>query len=333
MIVFASAFGATMPPIIRMINLTKKFGNFVAVDHLNLEVEEGEILGLLGPNGAGKTTAILMLATVIRPTEGTAFVGEYDVRKEPSKVRGLLGIAFQEPKMLWVSTPWDVVNWHAKVCGLSKEERKRRVKEVLDAVDMWGARHKNVHALSGGMRKRVEIAKVLVQRPKIAIVDEPTAQIDVVGKHKIWNMLLKLREEGSTIILATNELYEADELSDRVGIIHRGKLLVCDTPKKLKDSIIGGDIIDIQLETNAPAKIIEDLKGFKEIVDVLQIKPTNMRLYLNQVEEVVPRIMSLFTKKGVQITSIRMSEPSLDDVFAHYTGLTIEEAQKNKGEL
>jgi len=318
-----------MPPIIRIENLTRKFGNLVAVDHLNLQIEDGEILGFLGPNGAGKTTTILMIATVIRPTEGTAIVGEYDIRKDPDKVRGLLGITFQEPKMLWVDTPWDIVNWHAKICGLSNVERKQRVKEVLSAVDMWEPRHKNVHALSGGMRKRVEIAKVLIQRPKIAIIDEPTAQIDIVGKHRIWNMLLELRDEGSTIILATNELYEADQLSDRVGIMHKGKLLVCDTPKKLKDSILGGDIVEIQLEKDIPAKVIEELKSFKEVVDVMQVKPSNMRLYLNHVEEVVPRIMNLYMKNDMPITSIRMTEPSLDDVFAHYTGLTIEEAQKN----
>jgi ABC-2 type transport system ATP-binding protein len=319
-----------MAPIIRIENLTKKYGNVLAVDHLDLEIEEGEIIGLLGPNGAGKTTVILMLATVIRPTDGTAFVGEYDIRKQPAKVRGLIGIAFQEPKMLWVSTPWDIVNWHAKVCGLSTSERKRRVKEVLDAVDMWEPRRKNVHALSGGMRKRVEMAKVLIQRPKIAIVDEPTAQIDIVGKHKIWNMLLELREEGSTIILATNELYEADQLSDRVGILHKGKLLVCDTPKKLKDSILGGDIIDIELGKDASADIIGDLKGLKEVVDVMQVKPTHLRLYLNRVEEIIPQIMGLFSKRNEAINSVRMSEPSLDDVFAHYTGLTIEEAQKDE---
>jgi len=317
-----------MPPIIRTVNLTKKFGNLVAVDHLNLEIGEGEILGLLGPNGAGKTTAILMLATVIRPTEGTAFVGEYEIKRNPDKVRGLLGVVFQDPKMLWISTPWDVVDWHAKVCGLSTKERKRRVKEVLETLDMWEHRHKNVHALSGGMRKRVELSKVLIQRPRIAIVDEPTSQIDVVGKHKIWNMLRELRDEGSTIILATNELYEADILSDRVAIMHKGQLLVCDTPKKLKDSIVGGDIVDIQLEKDPSPKVVEELKNFKEVVDVLQVKPSNLRLYLNQVEEVVPRIMNLLMKESVSVTSIHISEPSLDDVFAHYTGLTIEEAQK-----
>jgi len=319
-----------MPPIIQISNLTKKFGNIMAVDHLDLGVEDGEILGLLGPNGAGKTTIILMLATVIKPTEGTATVGGRDIRKNPEKVRELLGIVFQEPKMLWVSTTWDIVNWHAKVCGLSTDERKRRVKQVLESLDMWEHRRKNVHALSGGMRKRVELAKVLVQRPKVAIVDEPTAQIDVVGKHRIWNMLRELRDEGSTLILATNELYEADELSDRVAIMHRGKLLVCDTPKTLKDSIVGGDIVEIQLENDASTKIVEELKNFKEVVNILQVKPSVLHLHLNKVEEVVPKIMNTLVKKNIPVTSIRMSEPSLDDVFAHYTGLTIEEAQKSE---
>jgi ABC-2 type transport system ATP-binding protein len=314
--------------IISMKDLTKTFGNTTAVNHLSLDIKEGEIFGLLGPNGAGKTTAILMLATVIRPTEGTATVGGYDIRKTPDKVRALLGIAFQEPKMLWVSTPWDIVNFHAKVCGLSKEDRKRKVKEILDALEMWEFRHRTVHALSGGMRKRVEIAKILIQRPKIAIVDEPTAQIDVVGKHKIWKMLCELRDQGSTIILATNELYEADVLSDRVGIMHRGQLIVCDTPKKLKDSIPGGDIIDIKLEKEVTAKDVEALKDFEEVVDIRQPNPNDLRLHLNKVEEVVPRIMNLLMKKNLPVSSIRMSEPSLDDVFSHFTGLTIEEAQK-----
>jgi ABC-2 type transport system ATP-binding protein len=323
--------GALTLAIISMTNLTKAFGNVVAVDHLNLDIEEGEIFGLLGPNGAGKSTAILMLATVIRPTEGTATVGEYDIRKNPEKVRSLLGLAFQEPKMLWVSTPWDIVNFHAKICGLSREERKREVKRVLEVLEMWEYRHRTVHALSGGMRKRVEIAKVLIQKPRIAIVDEPTAQIDVVGKHKIWKMLRDLCDSGTTIILATNELYEADMLSDRVGILHKGKLLVCDTPKKLKDSIPGGDIIDIKLEKDVTMKDVEALKDFEEVADIHQLKANDLRLHLNKVEEVVPRIMNFFTMRNLPVSSIRMSEPSLDDVFSHFTGLTIEEAQKESG--
>jgi ABC-2 type transport system ATP-binding protein len=314
--------------VIRTVDLTKQYKDLVAVDHLNLCIEDGEIFGLLGPNGAGKTTTVLMLSTVIKPTEGTAVVGEFDVKKNPDDVRKLIGICFQEPKLLWVSTPWDVLNWHAKVCGLSTQERKKRVKKVLEDVDMWEARHKSVHGLSGGMRKRAEIAKILVQRPKIAFIDEPTAQIDVIGKHKIWKMIRELRDEGSTIILATNELYEADVLSDRVGIMHKGKLLVCDTPKSLKDSIPGGDIVEIRLEKEATQGTLKELKKFREVADVVEVNPTGLRVYLNKVEEVVPHIMKLFLKHDQPVLSINMSEPSLDDVFVHYTGLTIEEAQK-----
>ncbi len=178
------------------------------------------------------------------------------------------------------------------------------------------------------MRKRVEIAKILIQRPRIAFIDEPTAQIDVVGKHKIWNMIRELRDEGSTIILATNELYEADVLSDRVGIMHKGKLLVCDTPKLLKDSIPGGDIVEIRLEKEVTKKALEELKNFREVVDIVTVKPNDLRVHLNKVEEIVPRIIELFLKSDLPIMSINMSEPSLDDVFVHYTGLTIEEAEK-----
>jgi len=316
------------PPIIQISNLTKKFGNLTAVDHLNLTIEEGEIFGLLGPNGAGKTTAILMLTTVIRPTEGTATVAGFDIRKSPHKAREMIGVCFQEPKLLWVSTAWDVLNWHAKVCGLSTQERKKRVKWALEEVNIWDDRRKSVHALSGGMKKRVEMAKVLIQRPRIAIVDEPTAQIDVVGKHRIWNMLRDLREEGSTIILATNELQEADILSERVAIMHKGKLLVSNTPKKLKDSIIGGDVMEVQLEKDTPDKVLDELKTVSEVVTVKKVGSNQLRLYLNQVEAVTPKIMKLFYDRSLRISSIRMSEPSLDDVFAHYTGLTLEEAQK-----
>jgi len=329
--VFLSNSGAnnlSKAPIIQTYNLTKKFGKLTAVDHLDLSIEEGEIFGLLGPNGAGKTTAILMLTTVLRPTEGTATVAGFDIKKSPHKARELIGVCFQEPKLLWVSTAWDVLNWHAKVCGLSTQERKKRVKWALEEMNMWDERRKSVHALSGGTKKRVEIAKILIQRPKIAIVDEPTAQIDVVGKHRIWNLLRELRKEGSTIILATNELQEADILSERVAIMHKGKLLVCDAPKKLKDSIPGGDIMEVQLEKEAPDKVLDELEAFKEVLTVKKVGSTQLRLHLNQVEALTPKIMKLFYDHSLRISSLHMSEPSLDDVFAHYTGLTLEEAQK-----
>ncbi|MGD8507120.1 MAG: ATP-binding cassette domain-containing protein [Candidatus Bathyarchaeota archaeon] len=315
--------------IINISNLTKKFKDLTAVDHLNLEIREGEIFGLLGPNGAGKTTTLLVLTTVLKPTGGTATVGGFDIKKSPDKTRQLIGISFQEPKLLWVSTPWDIINWHAKVVGLSTQERKQRVEWILREFDLWEHRRKSVHSLSGGMKKRVEIAKLLIQRPKIAIIDEPTAQIDVVGKYKIWGMIKKMCEEGSTIILATNELYEADNLSDRVAIMHKGKLLVCDTPRNLKDSILGGDIVEVRLESNVSAKALEKLRGIKEVTDIVQVKPDHLRIYLNQAEKIIPKILGLFSKLNLSTSFIKMKEPSLDDVFLHYTGLTIEEAEKS----
>jgi len=317
-----------MAPIIEIKNLTKKFGNLIAVDHLNLSIEEGEIFGLLGPNGAGKTTTLLMLTTVIKPSEGTATIGGYDIRTEPDKARKLIGISFQDPKLLWVDTIMDVLNWHAKVCGLSRLERKTRVEWALKELGLWEARRKKIHSLSGGMRKRVEVAKILIQRPKIAVVDEPTAQIDVVGKHRIWNMIRALRDEGSTIILATNELYEADELSDRVGIMHKGKLLVCDTPEKLKDSIPGGDVVEVRIERDPPSHVIKRLESFDEIVKVSTIGSNSLRIHLNRAEEALPKIMETLFNEKIPVSSVNITQPSLDDVFLHYTGLTIEEAEK-----
>lgn len=288
-----------------------------------MDVEEGEILGLLGPNGAGKSSTLMVLSTIIKPTEGTAEVGGYDVRKNPYEARELVGVAFQEAKLLWMNTPWEILTWHAKVCGVKNP--KQAAETLLKELNLWDARKKLAHELSGGMKKRVEVGKVLIQRPKIAIVDEPTAQIDISGKYQIWDMIRSLRDEGSTIILATNELGEADRLSDRVAIMYRGRLRVCDTPRSLKDSIPGGDVIDIRLETPVENRAVVELKGIAGIVDLVLVKPTHMRIYLNRAEKMLPKIMQLLSTLGVGINSINMKEPSLDDVFFHYTGAVLEE--------
>ncbi len=314
--------------IVRIMGLTKRFGATLAVDHLNLEVREGEILGLLGPNGAGKSSTLMMLSTIIKPTEGTAEVGGYDIRKNPYETRELIGIAFQEPKLFWVNTPWEILTWHAKVCGVKNP--KQAAESMLKELELWDSRKKFTNELSGGMKKRLEVAKVFLQRPKVAIVDEPTAQIDISGKYQIWEKIRTLRDEGSTIILATNELGEADRLSDRVAIMFRGRLLVCDTPRNLKDSIPGGDVIDIRLEAPAENRTIAELKVIGGIVDLALVKPTHMRIYLNRAERILPKIMQVLSTLGVGITSINMKEPLLDDVFFHYTGAVLEESQPNQ---
>jgi len=309
--------------IVKTIGLTKKYGQNVAVDHLDLEVQEGEILGILGPNGAGKSSTLLMLSTITKPTEGTAEVGGYDIRKNPYQVRELVGMAFQEPKLFWVNTPWEILNWHAKVCGVKNP--KQSAEKMLKELNLWDARKKRANELSGGMKKRVEVAKVMIQRPKVAIVDEPTAQIDVTGKFQIWDMIRGLSDEGSTILLATNELNEADRLSDRVAIMYRGKLRVLDTPRNLKDSIPGGDVIDVRAESAIQQKTVDEVKGIAGVVDVAIMNPTHLRIYLNRAERMLPRIMNRLHELHVGILSVNMKEPSLDDVFLHFTGALLEE--------
>ena len=312
--------------VVKTVELTKRYGQNLAVDHLNLEVQEGEILGILGPNGAGKSSTLYMLSTIIKPTEGTAEVGGYDIRKNPYEARELIGMAFQEPKLLWDTTPWEVLNWHAKVCGVKNP--KQTTERVLKDLSLWDSRRKRANELSGGMKKRVEVGKVMVQRPKIAIVDEPTAQIDVAGRFQIWDMIRNLRDEGSTILLATNELSEADRLSDRVAIFFSGKLRILDTPRNLKDSIPGGDVIDVRTESPVEAGIISELKGFSNVVDAAIVNSTHVRIYLNKAEKRLPQIMSRLNELSVGITSINMKEPSLDDVFLHYTGTVLDESDE-----
>lgn len=314
--------------IVKTIGLTKRYGSNVAVDNLNLEVIEGEILGILGPNGAGKSSTLLMLSTIIKPTEGTAEVGGYDIRKNPYEVRELVGVAFQEPKLFWVNTPWEILTWHAKVCGV--KNAKESAEKMLKELDLWDARKKRANELSGGMKKRVEVAKLMVQRPKIAIIDEPTAQIDVSGKYHIWEMIRTLRDEGSTILLATNELNEADRLSDRVAIMYRGKLRILDTPRNLKDSIPGGDIIDVRVATPLDARIVSEMKGVVGVANLDTVKPTHLRIHLNKAEKMLPEIMNRLNQLGVVVNSVNMREPSLDDVFLHYTGAELDESKASE---
>ncbi|RZN62844.1 MAG: ABC transporter [Thermoproteota archaeon] len=305
---------------VEIMNITKYYGRNPAVNGLSFSIEEGEIFGLLGPNGAGKTTTILMLATVIKPTSGTAKIGGYDVVKEPDKVRSLLGIAFQEPKSTWVDKPIEIVEWHGRICGLRGQELKERVKEVMERLEIWDQRNKFFYQLSGGNRKRVEVAKVFVQKPKFAIFDEPTAQVDVLGKHAIWDMIKELRDSGSTVMLATNDTNEADIISDRIGIMHEGKLVSLGTPSELKDSIPGGDILEIQLNITPHDEMMRQLSDIEGVSRVVLSEQNMLRMYLNRGEELVPAVLERISRFGAKIRYIKMKEPSLDDVFLYFTG-------------
>jgi len=310
---------------VKAVNFTKRFGSTVAVDGLNLEVYEGEIFGLLGPNGSGKSTTLLTIATVYRPTSGDIYVFGHSVTREGDTVRKYVGIAFQEPKAMWVDTPYELLLWHARVVGYSSSEAKAVVKEVMERLGLWEHRRKQFYQLSGGTRKKLEIAKVMIQRPKLAIFDEPTAQVDVITKHALWDVVREMRDSGSTVIVATNDMFEAEKICERVAILYKGKLRALGTVRELKDQIPGGDVVEIVFE--GPRVVVE--RALEKLGGVSRYVVDDGRLvaYMNKGEEVAAEIVNLLSASGVRIKRIMVQEPTLDDVFFYFTGARLGEGQ------
>ncbi len=301
----------------------KRFGTLDAVKDFTLDIRDREILGLLGPNGAGKTTLMLMMGTVYRPTSGAISVNGLDVVKHPNDVRKLIGIAFQDPRVDGILGAFDVLNWHLKMTTtLGKEERAERVEQVLRAVDLWDARKKRTWLMSGGMRKKVEDCKVLAQRPSIAVFDEPTAFLDVPSRLLMWKMIRELRDQGSTVIVATNMMDEAERLSERVAIVNRGKLVAIDSPDKLKATTKGGEVLELTIGDGQefPRDL---LTQFNEVQDVTQTE-NKVSVYLTSGRLLLPKIVETLTVRGVKIDSVHLKEVTLEDVFLSYTGQTLE---------
>jgi len=308
-----------MEPAVKIIDLVKRFGDIVAVNGVNLTIEEGEIFGLLGPNGSGKSTTLLIIATVYKPTSGDVIVFGKSVVRQGDEVRKYVGIAFQEPKALWVDKPYELLLWHATVVGYSMGDAKKVVRDVMEDLDIWEYRNKAFAELSGGNKKKVELAKIFIQRPRLAIFDEPTAQLDVITKHAVWRMIEDLRRSGSTIIVATNEMAEAERLSDRIGIIYRGSLKALGTPGELKDGIPGGDIIEAVVDGHIRQDFLDMIKSDVDAIRI-DLRDAVIRIYVNKGEEKIARVVDLFTRKGIKIRQISLKEPTLDDVFFYYTG-------------
>ncbi len=301
----------------------KRFGNVEAVKDFSLKIQDGEILGLLGPNGAGKTTLMLMMGTVYRPTSGAIDVDGFDVVGQPNEVRKLIGIAFQDPRVDGILSAFDVLNWHLKMTTrFGKEERQRRVEEVLKALDLWEARGKRTWLMSGGMKKKVEDAKVLAQRPKVAVFDEPTAFLDVPSRLLVWEMIRQLREEGSTVIVATNMMDEAERLSQRVAIMNKASLVGTGTSEQLKGTVKGGEVLE--LKVGSGPKLPQDLlTQFKEVHEFRQ-SDDKILVYLNYGRLLLPKIVEILSGQGVKIESVHLKEVSLEDVFLLYTGQRFE---------
>ena len=312
---------------VRIRNLVKRFGSVVAVNRLNLDIYDGEIFGLLGPNGSGKSTTLLIIATVYKPTEGDVEVYGYSVTRDGDRVRRLIGIAFQEPKALWVDNPYELLLWHAMVVGYSLGDARRVVREVMEELDLWEHRGKFIAELSGGTRKKVEIAKLLIQKPRVAIFDEPTAQLDVTSRHYVWDRIKAMRDEGSTVIIATNDMLEAERLSDRIGIIYKGSLKALGTPAELKDRIPRGDIIELRVEGAIGDELIRKLSELLES-DRISVSDGLVRAHVNRGEERIAMAVELLSRHGVRVKSVSMREPSLDDVFFYFTGARLRDDER-----
>jgi ABC-2 type transport system ATP-binding protein len=301
----------------------KRFGTLDAVREFSMTIQDEEILGLLGPNGAGKTTLMLMMATVYRPTSGKISVNGLDVVQHPNDVRKMIGIAFQDPRVDGILGAFDVLNWHLKMTtNLNKVEREDRVEKVLRAVDLWDARNKRTWLMSGGMRKKVEDCKVLAQRPKIAVFDEPTAFLDVPSRLLMWKMIRELRDEGSTVIVATNMMDEAERLSDRVAIVNLGRLVAIDTPEQLKSKTKGGEVLELTLGDGQQCPT-DLLTQFSEVQDVSQ-ENNKVIVYLSGGRLLLPKIVETLTNRGLKIDSVHLKEVTLEDVFLNYTGHRLE---------
>ena len=314
-----------MEPIV-VKNLTKTFNGFKAVDSINFTVKKGEIFGLLGPNGAGKTTTIKMLVTLLKPSSGEAKVAGYDAVKQPNMVRKNIGIVFQEPTLDLELTAKENLDFHARLYGLNKKRREERIREVLKLVDLYDKANLQVKKFSGGMQRRLEIARGLLHFPKVLFLDEPTLGLDAQTRRKIWDYIIEMKErEDVTIILTTHYIEEADKLCDRVAIIDKGKIIALDDPENLK-KMVGEDVVS--LTVNDPERLIDEL-ALEEIRKIVRIED-RLELSVVKGEIMIPRIVEIAQKVGVEVKSVSLRKPTLEDVFIHLTGREIrEESSKN----
>ena len=299
--------------------LTKRFGKFVAVDHVSFTVPQGELFGLLGPNGAGKTTLIRMITTLTPPSGGTAEVAGYDVCQDPEGVRNCIGVIPQaltsDPEL----TAAENLEIHAKIYGVPANRRPELIRDLLEAVDLSRFANAIVGTFSGGMRRRLEIARGMVHSPKILFLDEPTTGLDPVSRTNVWEMIEKLRgQSGLTILLTTHYMDEADKLCERIAIVDLGKLVALDTPARLKESIPANEVVEAEFSA-APANWQETLASLPGAVSVNEHEGIT-RITSQNGPETLGAVMDLARERGVKVRHVTVQSTTLDDVFLHFTG-------------
>jgi ABC-2 type transport system ATP-binding protein len=300
--------------LIKIRNLVKKYSNLTAVDDLTLDINENEVFGLLGSNGAGKTTTIHMLATLLKPTSGTATVNGYDIVSHPSKVRASIGIVFQAPSSDDILTGYENLHLHSMLYSVPRHARRQRIDEVLELVGLSDRKHYQVKTYSGGMRRRLEIARGLLHKPKVMFLDEPTLGLDPASRETMWKYVQRLvKEEKVTVILTTHYMEEADMLCDRIGIIDKGKIVALDTPAALKAGL-GGDIIRIKTKDS-----IDRIRQF-DFVQKAEQSNGFLVLSVKDAKKALPVLL-----QNVEAESAEFASPTLNDVFIQITGRNIKE--------
>jgi ABC-2 type transport system ATP-binding protein len=316
--------GSVMSYIIETKDLTRKFGDLVAVDRLNIHVEHGEVFGLLGPNGAGKTTTISMLCTILKPTSGSATVNGFDIAKQPGQVRKSIGIVFQEPSVDDRLTGRENMEMHANLYDVPTNVAKKRIKTLLKLVELEDRADNLLRTYSGGMRRRLEIARGLIHYPRVLFLDEPTIGLDPQTRQHIWTYIKQLtKKEDISVILTTHYMDEADTLCDRIAIIDYGKIVALDTPSKLKESL-GEETIAIK--TSETEKLSQRLKE-AQLISKAAASQNELTVHVRNGHETLPRIVETAANANIRIGSISLHEPNLGDVFLHYTGRAIREEE------
>jgi ABC-2 type transport system ATP-binding protein len=314
-------------PAIVVDNIVKRYGTFEAVAGITFQVAEGEIFGLLGPNGAGKSTLIRMMTTLLPVTGGKAIIAGHDVSREPDAVRRAIGVIPQALTSDIDLTVEENLSIYAKLYEVPKAERERNINDLLQAVDLLKWRHAQTKTLSGGMRRRLEIARGLIHNPRIFFLDEPTTGLDPVSRVAVWEMLNHLKNTRNlTMLITTHYMDEADRLCDRIAIVDHGKLVALDTPMALKTSVPGTNVVEVQFARESaewPARL-------KQLADVTAVESQSAgmyRLLTSNGSLTTTQLVEMVTSSGDAIKSLSVQNTTLDDVFVHYTGRALRDEQ------
>jgi ABC-2 type transport system ATP-binding protein len=312
---------------IKVENIVKRYGDFEAVKNISFQVADGEIFGLLGPNGAGKSTLIRMMTTLIPITEGKAFISGFDVAREPDQARRCIGVIPQAMTSDIDLTVEENLSIYAKLYGVPAEQRRKNIDALLEAVDLTKWRHAQTKTLSGGMRRRAEIARGLVHNPKIFFLDEPTTGLDPVSRVAVWEMLNKLKAERQlTMLITTHYMDEADRLCDRIAIVDHGNLVALDTPMALKQSVPGSNVIEAQF-ISPPADWEARLHALPHVTGVQHEGSDMYRVLSSNGSNTTTALVEMAVSLGVQLKSLSVQNTTLDDVFVHYTGRQLRDEQ------